>query len=126
MIKKQRGLTAISWIVIIALVSVQGMMALRIFPLYMNYNSAKSIMDSLVTDPEISGKTSKDIKALLRKRLDVNNLYELRDSKDVFKFERTKKGLALVMDYEERGPIFGNLEFVATFKYEVVLPSRHE
>ncbi|MDH5471455.1 MAG: DUF4845 domain-containing protein [Gammaproteobacteria bacterium] len=124
MLKKQRGLTAISWIIVIAFLGVQGMMALRIIPLYMNYNSAKSIMDNLVRDPDVAGKSPKEIKDILGKRLDINNLYILRNNKDAFKFEKAKKGLVLVMNYEERGPIFGNLEFVATFQHEVVLPLR--
>lgn len=124
MMKKQRGLTAISWIIVIALVSVQGLMAVRIFPLYMNFNSAKAVMDSLGSDPEISGKTTKQVKTYLRKRLDVNGLYMLRDSKDAFVFSKSKRGTLLTMHYEERGPIFSNLEFVATFHHEVELPGR--
>ena len=124
MMKRQRGLTAISWIIVIALVGVQGLMALRIAPLYMNFNSAKTVMESLKTDPEVRGKSTKQIKTFLRKRLDVNGLYELRDSKDAFKFSKSKKGLMLTLNYEERGPIFGNLEFVATFNHEIELPGR--
>ena len=124
MMKKQRGLTAISWIIVIAIIGVQGLMALRIAPLYMNFNSAKTVMESLKTDPQVSGKTTKQIRTFLRKRLDVNGLYELRDSKDAFKFSKSKKGTKLVLHYEERGPIFGNLEFVATFNYEIELPRR--
>ncbi|MDH5766836.1 MAG: DUF4845 domain-containing protein, partial [Gammaproteobacteria bacterium] len=90
MIKKQNGLTAISWIIVIALVSVQGLMALRIIPLYMNNNSTVSIMDGLVNDPAARGKSAKEIQVMLRKRLDINGLYALRDSKDAFKFEKAK------------------------------------
>ena len=124
MINKQRGLTAISWIVVIAFVGVQGLMALRIAPLYMNFNSAKTVMESLKTDPEVRGVSTKKIRTFLRKRLDVNGLYELRDSKDAFKFSKSKKGLLLTLHYEERGPIIANLEFVATFNYEIELPGR--
>ena len=122
MIKKQNGLTAISWIIVIALVSVQGLMALRIIPLYMNNNSAVAVMDGLVNDPMARGKSAREIKDMLRKRLDVNGLYALRDNKDAFKFEKAKGGIKLIMHHEERGPIFSNLEFVATFDHEVVIP----
>ena len=113
MMKRQRGLTAISWIIIIAFLGVQGMVALRIIPLYMNYNSAKSIMENLKNDPDIRDQSAKSIKNILQKRLDVNGLYALRDNKQAFKFAKAKNGLKLILQYEERGPIIGNLEFVA-------------
>ena len=124
MMKKQRGLTAISWIIVIAFLSVQGLMAMRIIPIYMDFNSAKAIMNSFKTDPEVRGKTTKKIMYILRKRLDVNGLYYLRDSKDAFKLSKSKIGTKLTLSYEGRGPIFKNLEFVATFHHEVEWPGR--
>lgn len=124
MIKKQRGLTAIAWIVVLGLVGVQAIMALRIIPVYMNYSSAKSIVDGLQTDPDIKGQSPKQIRGIINKKLEINNLFDLLKNKEAFKFKKTKSGLTLVMNYEERGPIFGNLDFVATFNHEVVLQTR--
>jgi len=124
MIKKQRGLTAIAWIIVIGLVAVQGLVALRIIPVYMNHNSVKSITDSLKTDPDIKGKSPKQIRSMISKKLEVNNLAYLMRNKETFQFKRSEKGLKLTVHIEEKGPVFGNLNFLVIFDHEVDLPTR--
>ena len=124
MMKKQRGLTAIAWIVVLGLVAVQGLVALRIIPVYMNHGSVKSVTDSLKTDPDIKGKSPKQIKSMISKRLEVNSLAYLMKDKDAFQFKRSERGLKLIVHIEERGPVFGNLNFLVIFDHEVDLPTR--
>jgi len=119
MIKNQKGLTAITWVIVIGFLSVQGIMGLRVIPVYMNYGSLQKIMDALPNDSDAKGKTPKKIRQILLKRLNINSLYSLEKNKSAFKFEKTSDGLRLKAKYEERGPILGNLEFVATFEHEV-------
>jgi len=117
--RKQSGLTMVSWIVVLAYIAVQVIMGMRIIPVYLNYNSVKSVMDELAVDSEIKGMSVKKISTLFRKRLRINNLYDLAKDKDAFKFKKIKNGYHLTAKYEERGPIWGNLKFVADFEYEV-------
>lgn len=117
--KRQSGLTMISWAIVIALIAVQGIMALRIIPVYLNYHSLKTVMDTLAVDQSIKKLGAKKISKLLRKRLKINSLYDLAKNKDAFKFKKIAKGYNLTARYEERGPIWGNLNFVANFEYEV-------
>jgi len=119
--RKQSGLTMISWIVIIGLVAIQAVMALRIVPVYLNYNSVRTVMDELPQDPVVKGISVKKLNELFRKRLKINNLYALAKDKEAFKFKKAQGGYTLVAHYEEKGPIMGNLEFVATFDHEVVI-----
>ena len=119
--KKQSGLTMISWIVIIGLVAVQAVMALRIVPVYLNYTSVRTVMNELPQDSAVKGISVKKLNELFRKRLKINNLYALAKDKDAFKFKKAQGGYTLVAHYEEKGPIMGNLEFVATFDHEVVI-----
>jgi len=119
--KKQSGLTMISWIVIIGLVAVQAVMALRIVPVYLNYTSVRTVMNELPQDSAVKGISVKKLNELFRKRLKINNLYALAKDKEAFKFKKTQGGYTLVAHYEEKGPIMGNLEFVATFDHEVVI-----
>jgi len=122
--RKQSGLTAISWMVVLAYLALQGILALRIIPVYLNYNTLQSVMDKMVTDPELKGKGAKEISRIFRSRLKVNNLYTLSSSKDAFKFKKIEKGYNLAIKYEEKGPIFKNLNFVADFEYDVDIATR--
>jgi len=121
---KQKGLTAITWIILLGLIGVQLVLALRIIPVYLNYGTVESIMDDLTTDVEIRGKTPGEVKKVINSRLQVNNVYSLQNNKSAFKFKKLSDGLEVSVHYEERGPIYGNLEFVATFDHQVVIPIR--
>jgi len=121
---KQKGLTAITWIILLGLIGIQLVLALRIFPVYLNYNTVQSIMDELETNPEVRGETPKEIRSLIYRRLQVNNITALQNTRNAFKFKKLSDGLQVSVHYEEKGPIYGNLEFVATFDHQVVIPIR--
>ena len=122
--KRQSGLTMISWAIVLGVVAVQGIMAMRIIPVYLNYQSLISVMDTLAVDQNIKKLGVKKITKLFRKRLKINGLYDLADDKTAFKFKKIAKGYHLTAKYEERGPIWGNLQFVADFEYEVDIVTR--
>ncbi len=117
--RKQSGLSMISWMFIIGFLAIQIIVAMRIVPVYLNFHSVKSVMDSLPIDPELKGRSVKKIKKRLSKRLKIENLYELARNKEAFKFKKIKGGYNLTAHYETRGPIIGNLEFVVTFDHQV-------
>ena len=118
---KQRGLTLISWVIIIALAAIQGVAAMRIVPVYLDFYSAKKIMEEL-KESSSQGMTNAQLQAAISKSLAINNLYSLMDNKDAFSFQKTHDGVTIILHYEARGSIYGNLEFVATFDHEVNIP----
>jgi microsomal dipeptidase-like Zn-dependent dipeptidase len=124
MLKKQSGLTMITWMIVIGFIGIQAVMAMRIIPVYINFNAVKHVMDGLPSDPEVRTMSTTKMRKYLSKRLKIENLYDLSRNKEAFKFVKKKTGLALVLHYEDRGPILSNLEFVATFDHEVSFPGR--
>ncbi len=119
MMRKQSGLTMISWMLVLGLLAVQVVMGLRIVPVYLNHSAVVTVMDDLPKSSEIKGQTARKIMDLFRKRLKINNLYDLAKDKNAFKLKQIQGGFLLIADYEVRGPIWGNLEFVASFKHQV-------
>lgn len=122
--QKQKGLTAISWVVVLVLVAIQVVMAMRIAPVYMNYGTVKSIINDLTTDQEAKGASPKKLRGMINKRLQINNLTALLHDKDSLKFKKASDGTIINIHYQDRGPIYGNLEFVATFNHEVKVSQR--
>lgn len=122
MMKKQSGLTLISWMIIISLAGIQLVFAMRIIPKYMDYATIKSIMNDVQTKPEFQSKPPREILTYIHKTLSLNNIYDLQKQKDVFKFKKSTDGLHLNLHYEGRGPIIGNLDFIATFEYQILIP----
>ncbi len=55
---RQRGMSLISWVIVIAFLLFQGIMAMRIIPVYINDASVSSIMKKLPDDSTLSHASS--------------------------------------------------------------------
>lgn len=121
MLKKQNGMTLVSWLAIAAFCGVIGLVVLKIIPTYMNYASVKSIMDGLQQDDRIKGKKTKGIRKLLNASLNVNAMSDIANDKNAFKFAKIDNGYKLILKYEQRENLFANLDYVVVFDHEVDL-----
>jgi len=121
MLKKQKGMTLISWMAIAVFLGATGLVVLKIIPAYMNYASVKSIMEDLPRDDRLKGKKAKEIRKMLSASLDVNGLSRISRQKGAFKFSKIDGGYKLVLKYEERENLFSNLDYVVVFDHEVDL-----
>ena len=118
----QRGLTMISWLIIIAFLLFQGIMAMNIVPVYITDSSVASMMKGLQSDPSLIDANSKKLRDVITKRLRVNNVYDMK--KEDIKIKKTKSGYLVTIEYEPRGKLFGNLDFIISFKHEALISSR--
>lgn len=120
--KNQKGLTMISWIVVIVFLLFQGVMALNVVPVYMTDSSVKKIMEDLPGDPKAKGLTAKQLKILLTKRLSINSIYTVNGDHITVK---TGRGVnRVVIEYEPRGKLVGTLDFIVSFKHEAKVSAR--
>jgi len=118
---KQKGMTMVSWIIVISFIGIFAVSALQIIPSYLSFFSARSVIETLKTDSAIKGKTSSEIKTLIRKRFRMNNLRHIDVNKAVsFKNKGISEGSGFIvkMNYEDRGKIIGNLFFVTVFSHD--------
>ena len=121
-LRSQRGLTMISWLIIIAFLLFQGILAMNIVPVYITDSSISSMMKGLESDPSLADVTSKKLRDVIIKRLKINNVYDIK--KDDIKIKKTKSGYHVTIDYEPRGKLVGNLDFIVSFKHEALISSR--
>ncbi len=122
MLKKQRGMTLISMVIIGSFLASLGLAVLKILPAYMNYASVKSIMDEMPRDEKIKGKSPKYIRSILYRNLDINNLSMIYQDKKAFKFSKIDGGYKLSLKYEFRENLIGNFDYIVVYDYEVDLP----
>ena len=120
--KKQKGLTLISWLAIIAVVLFNAIIAMNVVPVYLNDHSVKSLMEGLEADSSVRGKTPKKIKENITKRLRVNNVYSV--TKEHITIKKSKNDYVITIEYEPRGKLVGNLDYIVTFKHEARIPAR--
>jgi hypothetical protein len=76
-------------------------------------------MESLRAEPLISRKTVTEIRKMLMRRLDMNNIQYL--GKEEIKISRASGVTTITISYEKRKPIVGNISLVMTFDDSVEL-----
>jgi len=119
--KKQKGVTLISWLILLAIVLFNAIIALNIVPVYINDQSVKSLMKNLETDTTIRGDSPKALKQTITKRLRVNNVYSV--TKEHITIKKAKNSYLVIIEYEPRGKLMGNLDYIVSFKHEARIPT---
>jgi len=118
--KRQQGLTVISWIVIIAFLGFQIVLGLNVIPVYINDASIKSMLSAMETDQTLRGVDARKLNKVIIKRLKINNIYSINT--DNITIKKTKTHYNITIDYEPRGTLVGNLDYIVTFNHEANIP----
>ena len=119
--KKQKGLTMLGWLMILAIVIFNGVIALNVVPVYINDHSVKSVMRNLEMDTTIRDKSAKALKEIINKRLRINNVYTV--SKENVSIKKIKGAYHVTINYEPRGKLVGNLDYIVTFRHQAKIPT---
>ena len=115
-IKNQKGMTMISWLVVLVFVGFQFMLAIKIVPVFAEDHTVKTIWKGLENDTALVGVTPKRIKKTIIKKMKMNNVYGFDMS--TVKIKKSKGYYIVTTKYEPRGKIMGPLDFIATFEHE--------
>jgi len=108
---------------------------IKVVPFYMEFNSVKSMMKSIASEPGIKNADKRQVSRKIERFLNTNNLYGLEESyysskkkgsgkKNPFKMTKLKKGnkrQKLSVEYPIVTNWVGNLSFLMDFKHSVVL-----
>ena len=86
---KQKGMTMIGWIIMIAFIGFNGLVAINVAPVYFTDSNVKSLWASLETDTTLIGLGPKKIRQTVIKRLKVNNVYDIK--RDDIKIKKSNK-----------------------------------
>jgi len=121
-LSKQSGMTMISMVVIIVFLLFQAVIAMNVIPVYLTDNSVNGIMEALPTDPKARDANKTELKTLIYKRLSMNNIYSIDTDRITIKKGRGEH--IVTIEYEPRGKLIGNLEYIVSFKHEARVPFR--
>lgn len=119
-IRKQKGLGFLGWLVLILLFGGALTLGLKLVPVYTDYNTMADILDGMAAEDGMANKRTPEIEDLIIKRFKINNIRSIDFHKDV-QVKRDSNGVRIVLDYEVRMPVVGNLAMVASFDKEVEL-----
>ena len=119
-VKQQKGMTAIAMALILAMIGFFALLAIRLFPIYMEHFSVTSHLNSLAEDASIKGKSNKEILSTLKKRFDIDDVKNVK-SENIFITRNKDKSMLIEVEYEVRTPGIGNVDMVVSFLDEVVV-----
>ena len=120
--KRQQGLTAGGWLLVLGLIGFFVLLALRLFPIYSNHFKIQGVVESFVQEKNLYRMPRKDILRIINKRLNINFAegFKPEHLKIVLKKSGQKE---IHISYEDRRPILGNLDVVAKFDDFVIVSS---
>lgn len=120
--KQQQGMTFIGWLIVLGLIAFFAILVLRLVPNYLEYFKVESTLESLENEPGITEKSPAEIRSLISRRFDVNDVEHVT-AKDV-KVTRDSGRTIISIKYEVRVPIMGNVDAVTKFDKSVEIVRR--
>lgn len=115
---RQRGITLIGFVVVLAIIGFFAFVAMRLFPLYAEYYTVVSAMEKVANRPGVAQLTPDRVRYEFLKQFEVDPAYYFEDY--VKKYPGAVKvskqnGYTLQVQYERGTPFMYNLEIVAKF-----------
>lgn len=115
----QKGITLLSFIMILGVVGFFAFLTMRLFPVYTEYYGAVNDIKAVTQAAGADKATPAQIRDSLYRRFQISYVENINLEKDI-KFMKDSSGKTLALKYEVRRPLMYNLDFVA--KFERIFP----
>lgn len=116
--KNQKGITGIGIAAILVMVAFLALIAIRLFPIYVEHFSVTTHLENLGADQATKGKTDKEILSTLQKIFDIDDVKNVK-KEHIFIERLSGGGMTIAIEYEVRTLGLGNVDLVAVFSDEV-------
>ncbi len=113
-LSRMRGMSLIAMVLVLVIIGIVALLAMRIVPIYLDYNTLDSTIKSLQDDPGINSMSRVDATNALTRRFDIGYV-DVIDAKDL-KIREDRKNLVIELDYEDRRNIVANVDIVVHFQ----------
>ncbi len=119
--RTQRGMTLLSFVIVLAVVGFFAYVGMKLFPMYSEYYSVKQALRGLQAEPGIANRDPGRIKDLFFRRLNIS--YSDNVKPENVKLQRLEKGVGwnMTVNYEVRKSLVGNLDVVGKFNADEAL-----
>ncbi|MEE4174748.1 MAG: DUF4845 domain-containing protein [Xanthomonadales bacterium] len=118
-LKQQRGMSLIGFLIVLSMVVFFAYLAMRITPIYIEFYSVKQAMNGVADEPGSANFSPFDVKDKMLNRLYVS-YSDGNVTRENIKVVRNN-GVWLVVRYDVRKPLMGNLDIIASFDERVML-----
>jgi Tfp pilus assembly protein PilE len=111
---KQRGITLLGFIMVLAVVGIFAFVGFKLFPVYAEYYSAVTDLKAACAEPDARNASLQDMRNKLDRRFNISYVSSVNTVKNV-KLIKTGDVKSINIAYEVRRPLIYNLDFVAKF-----------
>ena len=120
MVRKQCGMTMLSWLIVLAVVVFFILVGIKMVPTYLENYSIKQVLENMQNDRKVRTMSPAEMKKSFFKRLKINSVYEF--DRNAIKIKKEKFGTRFALDYEIRKPVAGTVAIVMTFSESALIP----
>jgi hypothetical protein len=115
---KQRGMTFIGIVILVAVFGLIGFGVIQLVPVYLENMKVVQSVNQVKVELDSNKADAVAIRKALRKRFVVEDLRDMDVKKD-FIIERVGVGYRVTADYERRRPYLANIYLLAEFEHSV-------
>lgn len=117
----QRGISMLSWIAILLVVIFFALFAMRTVPAYFNYHTLVQVAQGVQQDRSLRGVPVQEVRSKLDTRMRINDVDDVGDvGYDAVQIRQgSDGGWVLIVDYEVRAPLIGNIDLVMSFNRRI-------
>jgi Tfp pilus assembly protein PilE len=115
----QRGMTLISWLLVLGLIGFFALLAMRLIPMYQEYFGVMQITKSMENEIKNNQLTKQQVMVLLQKRFNTGYISSV--DKDDIELIRGKNNVhvsRIIIDYEKRVPFIAQIDLIGRFRTE--------
>ncbi|MEX6504159.1 DUF4845 domain-containing protein [Pseudomonas zhanjiangensis] len=115
--RSQKGLSILSWLVVLAVVAFLASAVFKVLPHYLDYMSMEKIITSVETDASQDVRSVGAFYGHVVRGMEVNSIRDL-DVKEVLKVKLENNEFRAHLKYEKREPLIENIDLVVHFDKE--------
>lgn len=117
MVRKQSGITLMSFVIVLVVVGFFALMAMKLFPMYSEYHNMKAAVDAFAAQPNAASMSPAQAWADIDRRFNI--AYVESVEREHMKIERAAegRGMQVKISYEVRKPLMFNLDVVGRFEH---------
>ena len=107
---EQRGMTVIGMLLLIVVIAFIALIGMKVVPMYIQYFTVKSTIDSIRKEPQLVQMSPIDIQNAIQKRFDIGYVDNI-SARDL-KIRNDRSGRVLDLVYQDERDLFYGLSVV--------------
>lgn len=107
---RQRGITVIGMLLLIIVLAFAALVAMKVVPMYVQYYTVKSTIESIRKEPQVTQMSVPDIHNAIQKRFDIGYVDNVTARN--LKVRQDRGGRVLDLVYEDERELFYGLHVV--------------